>query len=637
MTGFQTALLAMVLLPAIAGAALVLVRRVERIAAPIAVVTAGLTTALAAVVALTRPALSSPFVAGADFALEVDTLAALAVPMVAAVTFLVLVFAAGNIRESRARFHGLMLIFSAAALITASAASLPALLFAWELMGATSYALIGFWWREPHRVSAGLTAFITTRTADLGLYVAAGAALAGGTGMALDDLPAAGDPWRHIAAAGILVAALGKAAQLPFSFWLSGAMQGPSPVSALLHSAAMVAMGGYLLLRVEPLLASTGWAGTAAAWIGVLTAVLMGIVALAQRELKQLLAASTAAQLGFVVLAAGVGAVSGGAVHLVAHAATKALLFLAAGAWLAALGTEELVKLRGAARRWRVVGVAATVGALALAGIAPLSLWATKDAVLAGALEVSPWLYAAGLMAAALSAAYAGQALWAIWRRGSEAKVCAGGHGEVGALEQAPLMVLAAGAAVLGVLALPPLSRPLTNALGGRSEVSAVELAVSAGIAAVILLLMLRLHAPEPKWAAGWLGLEAAAHTVVVRPSLGLAHALARFDDRVLDRAATAAAGSVPVLARSADRFDDRVLDAGVDTTANTAEVVGRGAARVDDTVVDGAVEALAGRIRWLGQLARAPQTGAVHQYFLQAVAVLAVGVVAWSVYAVMG
>lgn len=637
MTGAEGALLAMVLLPGGMGAALALTRRWERVATPIAVATAGLTTALAAVVALARPALSSPFLAGADFALEVDALAALTAPMIAAVTFLVLVFAAGSIRESRARFHGLMLIFSAAALVTASAASIPALLFAWEVMGATSYALIGFWWREPHRVSAGLTAFLTTRTADLGLYVAAGAALAGGAGMALADLPAATDPWRHVVAAGILVAALGKAAQLPFSFWLSGAMQGPSPVSALLHSAAMVAMGGFLLLRVEPLLAATGWAGPVAAWLGMLTAVLMGIVALAQRELKQLLAASTVAQLGFVVLAAGVGAVSGGAAHLVAHASTKALLFLAAGAWLTAVGTEDLARLRGVGRRWRVVGVCASVGALALAGIAPLSLWATKDAVLAAALEASPWLYAAGLLASALSAAYAGKALWAIWRRGDGAGVRAGGTGQVGALAQAPLVVLATGAAGLVVLALPPLSRALAQALGGHGEVSAVELALSAVIAAAVLLLMLRLRAPEPRWAREWLGLERIAHAVVVRPSLSLAHALARFDDHVLDRTVMAAAGAVPVLARIAARADDRFLDAGFDATAHAVDVTGHLAARVDDDGVDRGVEILAGRVRRLGHLARIPQTGAIHQYFLQAVAVLAIGVVAWSVYAVMG
>ncbi len=636
MTAAQAVLAAVVVLPGAVGAVLALTRA-ERAAAPVAVVTAAVTAVLAVAAAVARPSVSSPFVAGADFALEVDDLAALTLPTVAVVTLLVLVFAAGSIRAARPRFHGLMLVFAAAALATATAASLPALLFAWELMGATSYALIGFWWRDTDRVSAGLTAFITTRTADLGLYVAAGAALAGGAGMALADLPAAEDPWRHVVAAGILVAALGKAAQLPFSFWLSGAMKGPSPVSALLHSAAMVAMGGYLLLRVEPLLASTGWAGPAAAWIGVLTAVLMGFVALAQRELKQLLAASTVAQLGFVVLAAGVGAVSGGAAHLVAHASTKALLFLAAGAWLTALGTEELTALRGAGRRWRVVGVTAAVGALALAGIAPLSLWATKDAVLAGALETSVWLYAAGLVAAALSAAYAGKVLWTVWHRGARAVAEDGGTGQVGALEQAPLVVLAAGAAVLGVLALPPVSLTLAEALGGHGAVAPVELLVSAVIALLVLLLMLRLRAPEPGWALRWLGLEAAAHAVLVRPALGLAHALARFDDLVLDRAVTAAAGTVPVLARAAARFDDRVLDAGVDTTAHAADAAGRGAARFDDGVVDGAVEGFAGRVRRLGQLARAPQTGAVHQYFLQAVAVLAVGVVAWSVYTVWG
>ncbi|MCT1601075.1 NADH-quinone oxidoreductase subunit L [Kocuria sp. p3-SID1428] len=636
MTASQAVLLAVVVLPATVGAVLALTRA-ERAAAPVAVLTAAVTTVLAAVAALTRPALSYPFVAGADFALEVDALAAVTLPMVAGVTLLVLVFAAGSIRAGRPRFHGLMLLFAAAALATAAAASLPALLFAWELMGATSYALIGFWWRDSDRVSAGLTAFVTTRTADLGLYVAAGAALAGGAGMALSALPAAEDPWRHVIAAGILVAALGKAAQLPFSFWLSGAMQGPSPVSALLHSAAMVAMGGYLLLRVEPLLTSTGWAGPAAAWIGVATAVLMGFVALAQRELKQLLAASTVAQLGFVVLAAGVGAVSGGAAHLVAHASTKALLFLAAGAWLTALGTEELTALRGAGRRWRVVGVTATVGALALAGIAPLSLWATKDAVLAGALEVSGLLYAAGLVAAALSAAYAGKVLWTIWRRGARAEAEAGGTGRVGVLEQAPLVVLAAGAALLGVLALPPVSRALAEAVGGHGAVAPVKLVVSAAIALVVLLLMLRVRVPEPGWAVRWLGLEAAAHAVVVRPALGLGHALTWFDDLVLDRAVTAAAGAVPVLARAAARFDDRVLDAGVGATAHAADAAGRGAARLDDAGLDGAVEGLAGRVRRAGRLARAPQTGAVHQYFLQAVAVLAVGVVAWSVYAVMG
>ncbi|MEW1990154.1 proton-conducting transporter membrane subunit [Brevibacterium casei] len=611
--------------------------RAERSAVPIGIITAGLATALAFFTAATRPAASYSFLADASFGMHVDALAALIVPMIATVTFLVLVFSAGNIRESRSRFSGLMLLFSASALLTATASSLPALLFAWELMGATSYALIGFWWRDSDRVSAGLTAFITTRTADLGLYVAAGAALAGGAGMGLSDLSSADAPWLHVIAAGILVAALGKAAQLPFSFWLSGAMKGPSPVSALLHSAAMVAMGGYLLLRIQPLLASTGWAGPVAAWVGVGTAVVMGIVALAQRDFKQLLAASTVAQLGFVVLAAGVGAVSGGAAHLVAHASVKALLFLVAGAWLSALGTEELEKLRGGARRWRIVGVAATIGALALAGAAPLSLWATKDSVLTAALATSPWLYAGGLIAGALSAAYAGKFLWTMWRRGPATEARAHGTGNITALEQAPLVVLAVGAATLGVLALPPLIAVLTDAMGGGAEGSIVELTVSAVVAAVVLVLTIWLRAPEPRWARDWLGLEATAHAVIVGPSLVLARALARFDDRVVERSVTALAGTVRLLALAAARADDYGVDRGVTALAGTVRLLARAAARADDYGVDRGITAIAGRIGRLGQLARAPQTGAIQHYFLQTIAVLVIGAVIWFLSTMMG
>lgn len=627
----------MVLLPAVTGGVLALTPRAERFAAVVSVTTAAVTAALVVLVALERPSVSMPFMAGSDVALGVDALSALVAPMVAVVTLLVLIFSAGEIRESRARFHGLMLLFASAALLTATAQTLPTLLFAWELMGATSYALIGFWWREDRRVSAGLTAFVTTRTADVGLYVAAGAAVAGGAGLALADLPEGSQGWRNVVAAGVLVAALGKAAQLPFSFWLSQAMEGPSPVSALLHSAAMVAMGGYLLLRTEPLLASTGWAASTAAWVGALTALVLGVVAVAQRDLKQLLAASTSAQLGFVVLAVGVGSVGGGTAHLVAHASVKALLFLVAGAWLTALGTKQLAGLRGVARRWRLVGWSATVGALSLAGIAPLALWATKDAVLAAALKESPWLYAVGLAAAAVSAAYAAKILVIIWREVPQEEMAAveqhldeeqQGDRHVGVLEQGPLVVLAVGAATLGLLALPPVGGRLASALGEEAvDVIALELAVSALIALVVLAAVWRWGVPEPRWARRWLGLDAATQAVVVRPTLALAAALARFDDQVLDRAVTGAAAAVGSVAKAAAAFDDRVLDAGVEATSRASLRAADRAARDDDRWIDGVVEGLAVYMRRLGEVARRPQTGQLHQYYLQAVAVLAVGV----------
>ncbi|HEU4512864.1 MAG TPA: proton-conducting transporter membrane subunit [Nocardioidaceae bacterium] len=606
----EVSLWLLVLLPAVVGGALALTR-LERAAVVVSLATAAVTAALSAVVALARPRVATPFMAGSDLALGVDALSALVVPTVAVVTLLVLVFSAGEIRESQARFHGLMLLFASAALLTATAETLPALLFAWEVMGATSFALIGFWWRDDHRVSAGVTAFVTTRTADVGIYLAAGAALAGGAGLALADLPASSEGWRHVVAAGVLVAALGKAAQLPFSFWLSRAMEGPSPVSALLHSAAMVAMGGYLLLRTEPLLASTGWAAPAAAWAGALTALLLGAVAVAQRDLKQLLAASTSAQLGFVVMGAGLAAVSGGAAHLVAHASTKALLFLAAGAWLTALGTKRLTGLRGVARRWRLVGWTSTLGALSLAGVAPLALWATKDAVLAAALEESPWLYAVGLAAAALSAAYAGKILVVLWRHVPDAQRAEverhhdeeeHGTRHLGMLEQAPLVVLAVGATVLGLLALPPVGDTVARALGEEPlHPTLGEMAASVVIALVVLALVWSRPVPEPRWALAWLGLGHATQALVVRPTERLAAALARFDDRVLD-------GAVEATSR---------------VSLRAAEI----AARDDDRWFDGAVEGVAGWLRRLGRLARRPQSGQLHHYYIQAGAVLAVGV----------
>ncbi|WP_151525666.1 NADH-quinone oxidoreductase subunit 5 family protein [Serinicoccus kebangsaanensis] len=606
----ETALWLLVLLPALVGAALTLLRP-QRAAVTASLVTAGVTAALALFVSVTGPQVGVPFMAGSHLALGVDPLSALVVPTIAVVTLLVLLFSAGEIQRSRARFHGLMLLFAAGALLTATAQTLPALLLAWEVMGATSFALVGFWWHEQRRVRAGTTAFLVTRAADLGLYLAGGAALAGGGGLALTDLSAADDAWRHVLAGGVLVAALGKAAQLPFSFWLSRAMEGPSPVSALLHSAAMVAMGGYLLLRTEPLLASTGWAGPAAAWVGASTALLLGAVALAQQDLKQLLAASTSAQLGFVVMGAGLGTVGGGAAHLVAHASTKALLFLAAGAWLNALGTKHLTGLRGVARRWPLVGWASTLGVLSLAGVAPLALWATKDAVLAAALARSPWLFAVGMAAAALSAAYSGRILLAVWGRvPAQDRTRVKEHldeeqpgtGHIGLLERLPMLALALGAVTLGLLALPPVGDTFARALGEEpAHPGMAEMAGSAGIALLMLALVWWRPPPRPRLARHWLGLETAARTTVVVPTLALARALARFDDRVLDR--------------------------GVGAMAVGAISVARQVAAVDDHRVDGLVEGLAARVRRLGQVARRPQSGQLHHYYVQAVAVLVVGV----------
>ena len=595
------ALAALVAVPAVTGGTLLLTgRRADRPAAPTAVAAAAVGLLAAAVVAGTRPRAQGRFVGlvnGGELALSVDALSAVMVVTVAAVTAAVTVFAAADLPRdaARARFFGFLLVFAAAMQVTVTATTLTTLLLAWEVMGMASYALIAFHWEVPGKMAAGTTAFLTTRAADLGLYVAAGAALAGAGSLRLADLPSADGPWLHVAAAGVLIAALGKSAQLPFSAWLSAAMEGPSPVSALLHSATMVAAGGYLVVRLHPLLQAAGWAAPAAAWAGALTALVLGAVALAQRDVKQLLAASTAAQIGFVVLAAGVSAVAAGTSQLVAHAAVKAGLFVAAGAWLTSLGTQQLSGLRGAARRHRGVGAAAVVTALALSGVPPLALWATKDQVLASVHGQA--LHVVALAAAALSAGYAGKLLGVVLARPDDAPDGATrAPGPVPPATTAVAVTLALPAAGLGVLALPPVARWVRTLLGVPAEPVAapVDLVVSAALATGVLAAVLArpalLTAVERTPLHRWAGLGA---VLTGRPVTALARGVAVVDERGVDRLVTSAATASVRLAGRVARWDHGGVDAAVTATARA--------------------------FYRAGALARRPQTGLLHQYYAMA------------------
>lgn len=532
----------------------------------------------------------------------VDDLGAALVVTVAAVGALVLLAAAGEPRLRRGRFVGTVLVFLGAMLATATAATLPALIAPWEVMGAASWALIAFDRRDPAVAPAATRAFLTTRVADVGLYVAAGAALAAGVpGLALAGLAGAAPAWSGLLAAGLVVAALGKSAQLPFSVWLSGAMVGPSPVSALLHSATMVAAGAVLLIRAAPLLAVTG-AATVVALVGALTAVVLGLVAACSRDLKQLLAASTCSQVGIMVLGAGVGATSGATGMLVAHAAVKALLFLVAGGWLAVLRTRSLPALRGAARRHPVLGVTFTVGAAALAGVPPLSLWWTKDAVLSGVPLGDGVLTVAGLFATALSAVAATRAAWFVWRPVRSPSIRGEHRRRVPAVLVAALVVLAVPAAGLGAVLV---------GVGLVPRADAGELVTTGIVVVFAVSATWVLHSRPPRlraavWgraaaaARGWFGMETATRVVVVTPVLALARLLDRADAG-LGRAVPRAAGTVPALAAVLERRGERPI-----ATAVTALAVG---------------------VRRLGTLARRPQTGQAHQYYAQSM--IAVGTLA--------
>ena len=566
------------LVPAAAGAALLAGgSRAERAAGPAAIAVAAAALAGAVWAWAARPAVAADWLPLARDGLALTLSAAgegapLAV-LVAAVSLAVFVYAEGFLAwaEARARFFGFMSLFLGAMLWLVLARDLLALIVGFELVGLCSYALIGFWYRDPARGPAAARAFLTTRCGDLGLYLAAMAAFAGAgaDGLALTALPGLPAPWAAVAAGGLIAAAFGKSAQLPFTGWLSGAMQGPTPVSALLHSATMVAAGVILLVKTLPLLEAVPWALPVVLWVGVATVFVGGLIALVQDDLKQLLAGSTVSQYGYMVAGAGAAGAAAATSHLVQHAAIKALLFLGAGV-LVRQGLHELGEMGGLRRRLPGLAVVFGIGGLSLAALPPLGGFFTKEALMARIHEASLAAFILLTVATALTAAYAARA-WLGMFAGAEGPAAR----PAGWLLTAPLLVLTAGAALLGLLAVPPLEAWWTQALGmaGLPPLHLWPALLATAVVLAGLGLALWLHRtarllteplPGLPWlaraAAPWFGLVAmldAAGRLAIRAGRAL---------DALDRTAPAehAGRAAAALARAAGGFDAATLARGL-------------------------------------------------------------------------
>jgi len=348
----------------------------------------------------------------AEIGVRADAISSSMLVTVTLVALCVQIFSVGYMHdESRASFgryfayHALFL-FSMNALVVAP--NVLQLFGGWELVGVTSYLLIGFYFTKPSAARAAVKAFWMTKLADMGLlfgllvlYAATGAF---GWDAALSP---------NVATAVTLLfflAVVGKSAQFPLHVWLPDAMEGPTPVSALLHAATMVAAGVFLVVRSYPLFAQAETTRTVMLLLGSATALFAACLALVQNDIKRVLAYSTCSQLGYMVAALGAGSMLGGFFHLTTHAFFKALLFLAAGSVIHAVGTNDIRAMGGLARKMPFTGAVFVVGALALAGIPGLSGFFSKDLVLEaveGKLASLPW--AALLATAFLTAFYMGR------------------------------------------------------------------------------------------------------------------------------------------------------------------------------------------------------------------------------------
>ncbi len=531
----------------------------------------------------------------------------------------------GDARFSR--FFAYLALFCTSMLLLVMADHFVPLYAGWELVGLCSYLLIGFWFEKPSAAAAARKAFITTRVGDtfllLGILILAfqGAPL---QFHQLAAVRAALSPeLLTLISLCVFFGAVGKSAQFPLHVWLPDAMEGPTPVSALIHAATMVAAGVYLVARAFPLFTPDSLQVVLA--LGLITHLFAGTVALTQTDIKRVLAYSTLSQLGLMMTALGIGAVSAAMFHLVTHAFFKALLFLAAGSVIHATHEQELSKLGGLWKRTPVTAAVFLIASLSMGGTFLLSGFWSKDAILLAAGASHPWLMWTLLVGAAMTAGY----IFRLYFRCFHGEEPHHGHGashpqahESPLIMTLPLAVLAVGAAGIGLVESPWLGHPLLHLLGDHHVHDHIDLMVAGlstlALAAGIWLawtvgfkrrnllpgwlrpLGRRLYT----WAANKYYVDEAYERWLIAPLLVLTTGLAQFDRRVIDGAVDGA-GRVGLWASACKE-------------------------RIDRLIVDRIVNGVGSTVRGAGAALRRLQTGIIQQYLFVVVLAVVVLSVIW-------
>ncbi len=576
------------------------------------------------------------FGSGLRLGLRVDPLAAATLFMVTTVSLLVHVYSTGYMHGHPlyGRFMGFISFFTSAMLLLVVSDNLLFLFIAWELMGLCSYLLIGFYAWSPRDAAedeaprkAAMKAFLTTRVGDACLFIAIAILYATTGEMTFDGLAAAAAAGLIGPAAGttaallILAGAAGKSAQFPLHVWLPDAMEGPSPVSALIHAATMVAAGVYLVGRAiaAGLFPPEALAATAA--VGSFTALFAASLALPARDYKKVLAYSTVSQLGFMLAALGLGGPAAGFFHLTTHGFFKALLFLGSGSVLHAAHTRDIFETGGLRAKMPVTYATMMIGALALSGFPFLSGFYSKDAILAVALEAghghggAAWLpFVLLAVAAGLTAFYTFRMMILVFH-GSPRDPHRHEHAhESPAAITVPLVILAVFAVASG---WGWLRTPYMELVGGAG---AGHGSASLHVLAVVVSVVVGL---------GGIGLAFAAyHFRTLDPSrftrgawAPLHRALVRlwWVDEAYDHLVRATVGLAGVAARA----DRGVIDRAVDATGTGLVVLSDRAGDADLHVVDGAVNWSSDRVLDCGRILRHLQTGRIQDYALGFMAAL--------------
>ena len=470
-----------------------------------------------------------------DWALRIDELSAMMVFTVSIVSFLIHVYSIGYMAHDPhvPRFFAYLSLFTFFMLALVTADNFLQLYFGWEGVGLVSYLLIGFWYKRPAANKAAIKAFVVNRVGDFGLglgilaiYLTFGSVsfdtvFATAPDVAGSELDFLGHNFDALTVICILlfVGAMGKSAQFLLHTWLPDAMEGPTPVSALIHAATMVTAGVFLVARCSPLFEYAPIALAVVTFVGATTAIFAATIAITQNDIKRVIAYSTCSQLGYMFFACGVSAYSAGMFHLTTHAFFKALLFLGAGSVIHAMSDEQDMRKMGGI--WKAIPLTYLlmwIGSLALAGVPFFSGFFSKDVILesafAAATGLGHYAFAAGIAAAVLTALYSWRLIILTFhgKPRADEKVMAHVH-ESPPIMTVPLILLAVGAIVSGYLLLPMVGShsdfwgtsilvlPHHNALEGAHHVDfwvkALPTIVAViGILAAYFLYMAKPHLP---------------------------------------------------------------------------------------------------------------------------------------------
>ncbi|MDQ7828797.1 MAG: NADH-quinone oxidoreductase subunit L [Armatimonadota bacterium] len=558
--------------------------------------------------------------------LQVDPLAAVMVLIVTVVGSLIFIYSIGYMHGDPRypRFFAYLSLFAGAMLLLVLADNFLFLFAGWELVGLGSYLLIGFWFERPAAARAAVKAFVTTRVGDLFFFLGillvfatVGSLGFAETFRAVEAGRLAG-PTLLLAALCLFGGAVGKSAQIPLHVWLPDAMEGPTPVSALIHAATMVAAGVYLVARLFGLFFATAdhQALAVVGWVGGITAFLAATMALVQDDIKRVLAYSTMSQLGYMFLGLGVLGYTAAVFHLLTHAFFKALLFLAAGSVIHAMHTNDIKAMGGLARVMPSTYWTFLVGTLALAGIFPFAGFWSKDEILLEAFHHHRPLFVLGLVTAALTAFYmlrvvfytfTGRPRWA-------------GHvhpHESPPVMTVPLWVLAAASATIGLVGVPALGNPFHAFVHAEGvEVAPFSLTVALlGTAAALLGIAAAAAVYHFRWVSA----------AQLRRALGPVVTLLEHRYYVDELYQAAVVRPVLWVGRALRTFDLYVIDGLVNLVGVVVVALARLYRLVDLYVVDGLVNLLGWTAARLGAALRVVQTGRAENYLL----VIALGVIA--------